>query len=173
MQEDFRHWNSGMVHQNVHWHLETVRYFQWWKFCSTASNFTLAFRHPQCDILHTYIQAKLRNGYQWGWMRAARTRYRWMHPAKIFADSLVYATYWGCAFEVRNSTSLWKTHAHACMTSLLPFSGFYVLATCHWNEWLSNCLKSAMALLYNFRTREPLLIFLNWLRHLSVIWRGS
>lgn len=88
MQEDFRHWNSGMVHQNVHWHLEIVRYFQWWKFCSTASNFTLAFRHPQCGILHTYIQAQLRNGYQWGWMRAARTRYRWMHPAKIFAVTL-------------------------------------------------------------------------------------
>lgn len=47
-----------------------------------------------------------------------------------------------------------------CVTSRLSFFGFCVLATCLWNEWLSNCLKSEMALLYNFRRREPLLIFL-------------
>lgn len=173
LQEDFRSSNSGIVHQNVHWHLETlsVRYLGWWKFCSTASNFALAFRHPQCGILHIDSQAQLRNGDRCGWLKAARTKYRWVHLVKIFAVTLVYAIYWGCAFEVRSSTSLWKTCMYACMTSLLPFSGFCVLVTCHWNEWLSNCLKRATALLYNFRTREPLLIFLNWLRHLSVIWR--
>ena len=90
LQEDFRSSNSGIVHQNVHWHLETlsVRYLGWWKFCSTASNFTLASRNAQCGILHIDSQAQLRNGDRCGWLKAARTEYRWVHLAKIFAVTL-------------------------------------------------------------------------------------
>jgi hypothetical protein len=40
-------------------------------------------------------------------------------------------------------------------------------------KWMAfKLLEKWNGTLHNFRTREPLLIFLNWLRHLSVIWRG-
>lgn len=125
-----------------------------------------------CQQLHTGIQAQafsLTMAISVGESGQARTRNTRAHLARIFAVALLSVQSIE-AVPLRLEAAQPLENMCVC---LLPFSGFCVLATCHWNEWLSNCLKSEMALLYNFRTRELLLIFLNWLRHLSVIWRGN
>lgn len=103
-----------MDHQNVRWYVDTlsIRYMGWDKLSSIASNFALASR------------LQLRNGKECGESGRARTHNACVHRVQIFAESLLSMQPTEAAFEVRSSTSLWKTCVYPYMTSLLPFSGF-------------------------------------------------